>query len=228
MQIFDPIHNNYDTYTALAVRTASPLEGRKELLHALQGIVCENLEIMCLFQPMEDIAEPVLETKLTAEMGDLAWFICLYFWWKTEHSVVETEALFEHVFASVFIVTPETFPAMLVSTSEKISALIKKEFAYGKLISDSDADTLVTEAIVLLASLLHYRDLTLELICNANIAKLAKRYNKGTFSVQQAEERNEHAEEKAVASTNVDKHSENATTFFAQSPSTQEGKKDDN
>lgn len=202
MQIFDPIHNTHDTYTALAVRTAAPLEDRKELLHALQGIVCENLEMLCLFQPMEDIPEPVLETKLTAEMGDLAWFICLYFWWKTKHSIEETEQLFEQSFASAFIPTPETFPAMLVSTTEKISALIKKEFAYGKLIGDSDANTLVTEAVVLLASLLHYRDLSLEHICTANIAKLSLRYKQGTFSAQQAENRNEQAEEKAVADYN--------------------------
>ena len=186
MLVVDNLNDEQGTYTALALRTASPLAGRLEIMHALLGIVCETLESINLidgFVGVEELTQEQRTIKLLAELGDIAWFICLFYWFATDHDEEQTEKTLEELFEPRphFKMDSALVPHVTHKV-EQLASLIKSELAYGKLVTVGNVEPLIVQISMYVATLMHVKGFSTMQVFSTNIAKLAIRYRNAKFS----------------------------------------------
>lgn len=184
---FDPINGVTASYVALCVRTASPLEGRANLLHATLGIADETLEIDELFEQ-----ESISNESLVKELGDLLWFTALYCEWEAQQPEQNTtaDAEFKQLMDNAVVEEQIDFN----SIAGRAISLTKKEFAYKKMMDLPTRRQLFQDAVSMVVSICQYNALLVQDVLDRNIAKLSARYKKATFSQEEAINRDESKE----------------------------------
>ena len=68
---------NLDTYQALAIRTAKPLDPDESLVHAVMGLAGEAGEFADCIKKHLIYGQPLNRANAMEELGDLMWFVAL-------------------------------------------------------------------------------------------------------------------------------------------------------
>lgn len=68
---------NLDTYQALALRTAKPLDDRDNLVHAALGLTGEAGEFADCIKKHLVYGQPLNHANAMEELGDIMWFVAL-------------------------------------------------------------------------------------------------------------------------------------------------------
>jgi len=66
---------NFDEYSRLAVKTASPLDSEKQLIHYMLGLVDEVGELASTVKKNIAYGKPLDVVNVKEELGDLMWFV---------------------------------------------------------------------------------------------------------------------------------------------------------
>lgn len=177
-------------YVGKALKTAVDLGSPvANLTHAILGLCDESME---LFD-----AAPASANELE-ELGDLLWFCAL------AGSVIKAESqidVWEQAALNPLKTESHTSTFdLIVEQSCTAAGLIKKPFAYGqsKPIPYKEIAAVVSTIISAVERIAIARNWSLEIIQNANIAKLNKRYKGGGFDSTNAFERDTAAEIAAI------------------------------
>ena len=178
---FDPITNAKHSYVDLCVRTASPLNGRDNLIHAVLGLADEMLEIY-----HQDAANI---DGFIKELGDAFWFTALYCAWEAK----ETDASADDIFARL-LDGHVTKLCSCATIANRAISLAKREFAYKKEIDHEGRTDLFSIAVAKLKLLCANHNISIQDVLDRNIAKLAARYKVGTYSQAAAVNRDESKE----------------------------------
>lgn len=198
--IFDPISNTSAPYVDLSIRTAAPLEGRENLLHAVLGIADELLELFEFFNTQAlDMNDAAVRENLIKELGDVTWFTALYASWviQTEGAPAEfAQAKFQSLWDKCDPLTLTFFTAITKSAlhARVCVGLVKKEYAYKKPIPAEVTDDLFVQALNVVNVFCLTLGISIEDVLTRNIAKLSERYKAATFTQQEAVERDESKE----------------------------------
>lgn len=173
---FDPLTSERKSYIELAVRTAAPLSGRTNLLHSMLGVSGELLE---LYQALG--AEHLERNAIVKEAGDVLWYYALFYdCYSAPSDDIFVDDWRNAVDTALDMKAPVDYMAM-VTCSDKLIALIKKEMCYGTFAALTDVHELYRTALSLLAHLFKAHNIELVEVLDANIEKLSKRYVQGTF-----------------------------------------------
>ena len=68
---------NLDTYQALAMRTAKPMEPADDLMHAVYGVSGEAGELADAVKKHQVYGQPLNVDNVMEELGDLMWYVAL-------------------------------------------------------------------------------------------------------------------------------------------------------
>lgn len=181
---FDPINNTNDSYVKLCVRTASPLEARANLIHAVLGIADETLEIQLV-----DVFSPTYREDMIKELGDAMWFTALYCFWEAEATDARADELFTNLVQNSNITG-----VSCIAIASKAVSLAKKEFAYGKPMEFADRYNLFSRAVSVVLTHCNNLGISIQEVLDRNIAKLSARYKGATFCQNSAINRDESKE----------------------------------
>lgn len=200
---FDPISNEKKPYVNLCVRTAAPLVGRANLLHALLGIADELVEIFDFFHQDEgiDLDNEETRTKLVKELGDVTWFTALYAYWAESEVFGESNGSGESFFADLYAQAtsmgyfhPLPVEAALLDGIKTVGGAVswvKKEYAYNKAVPDDVAKTLFITALHVVSTMCQEFDIDIQTVLDRNIEKLSARYKQAVFTKDEAVNRDE-------------------------------------
>lgn len=183
-----------DLYVALAFRTAAQFDNpRMHLLHALQGMANELLEIQEGLEQEED------DDYFVKEVGDFVWFLSLYCMYVAKFNAVDADALLRHTFSRAPAEDKASYYG-LVTLANKFISMVKKEIFYGKEQTADAIDHAILNSITEVFQVLMEVTGTADIwdIMGKNIAKLSARYPKGHFEQTSAITRDEAAEDAAV------------------------------
>jgi hypothetical protein len=209
----DPLTGERDSYISLAIRTASPLNDRQNLLHAVLGIADELVELGSLIryeQPVEGAVSAFekFNLALIKELGDITWFTALFADWVQKVSLdVDANTLFTQMVETStnnFLATKEVsqgdtsddlisdiYQEGVYGTVGRCISLTKKEYAYGKPMSLDAAQRLFEEALTIVMTVTGEKNIPFLDVLDRNIEKLSARYKKATFTQEEAINRDE-------------------------------------
>lgn len=71
------MNNEFQTYQALAMRTAKPMDLQDDLLHAALGLTGEAGEFADCIKKHWAYAQPLDSQNAIEELGDLLWYVAL-------------------------------------------------------------------------------------------------------------------------------------------------------
>lgn len=204
LSVFDPATSSNQPYVALAVRTAAPLVGRANLLHALLGIADELSEIYDFMHNDKgvDLTKEETITALVKELGDVTWFCALFADYLAAIGDGDRDQVFgclwddavNYVLPSpTYFVTDDPFALTLaIRTAGKAVSKVKGEYAYGKEIDFDFARTLFVQAMLVVRVVLcELPTVSIDDVLTRNVAKLAARYKGATFTQAEAVNRDE-------------------------------------
>ena len=202
--VFDPATSTHQPYVALAIRTAAPLVGRANLLHALLGIADELSEIYDFLHNDEgvDLTKEDTVTALVKELGDVTWFCALFADYLAAVGTGDRDQVFASMWSDAENYTPPSpyhFVAddpfaltLAIRTVGKAVGKVKGEYAYGKEIDFDFARTLFVQAMLVVQVVLReLPTVTIDDVLVRNVAKLAARYKGATFTQAEAVNRDE-------------------------------------
>lgn len=200
---FDPISNEKKPYVNLCIRTAAPLVGRANLLHAMLGIADELVEIFDFFHQDEgvNLDDEETRTKLIKELGDVTWFTALYSCWAESNVFGESEDCGNTFFVELYkqaeamdYFHPLPVEAALLDGIKTVGGAVswvKKEYAYNKAVPEDVAQNLFIAALHVVVTMCEEFDISIQTVLDRNIEKLSARYKQAVFTKEEAVNRDE-------------------------------------
>ena len=187
MLIQCPINNTPIQYTQTVLRTAKPLEGRKNMYHAIVGIRNEFDELLELYftgVANNNLAEVMQTPDFIEELGDVYWYLTLAHYFISKTDINHLNYTSENLETNIVPVI-----SRLHNSAADLLNSYKKEYIYG---TKNMEDAYVLKTVYDMLSNMHWFavhcGVSVFSILQGNANKLAVRY-KDKWSATECDQR---------------------------------------